>query len=394
LTPGIGATQFEYWQHTQLIIDVVPGRGSGFSTEAPEGVRFLTRSRVFTDEEVTALEAAGPPARAAKLGKSNMKMEVKGDAAKRGALTALGAAGVIWMLAGVAYAETPIGVPDKSFPESVTSTKDGTLYVGSFNEGGVVKIAPGGKLEQLVKPGANGSRSTLGVLADEKSGTLYVCSNDLSGLGVKGPSDAKGSVLKKFDLKTGADKGSFALGEGASLCNDIVVGNDGTAYISDSLAPNIYSLKPGGSKLEVWATDPAFAPAKDGVGLDGIAIGADGNIYLTTYIPAKLFRVAVKDGKPGAVTELKPSRTLDHADAMRAFGDGFLVIEGAGRLDKVTVKGDEAQIDVIQDGLTEPVSVTQVGNTGWIAEGKLSYIIGPNKGKDPGPFVLKPVSLK
>jgi len=61
----IGAAQFEYWQHTQLIIDVVPGRGSGFSVEAPEGVRFLTRSRVFTDEEVTTLEAAGPPSRAA-----------------------------------------------------------------------------------------------------------------------------------------------------------------------------------------------------------------------------------------------------------------------------------------------------------------------------------------
>ena len=54
----IGAAQFEYWQHTQLIIDVVPGRGSGFSAEAPEGVRFLTRSRVFTDDEVAALEPA------------------------------------------------------------------------------------------------------------------------------------------------------------------------------------------------------------------------------------------------------------------------------------------------------------------------------------------------
>jgi uncharacterized protein (DUF779 family) len=43
----------------------VPGRGSGFSAEAPEGVRFLTRSRVFTDEEVAELAAAGPPARAA-----------------------------------------------------------------------------------------------------------------------------------------------------------------------------------------------------------------------------------------------------------------------------------------------------------------------------------------
>ncbi len=61
----IGAAQFEYWQHTQLIIDVVPGRGSGFSLEAPEGVRFLTRSRLFTDAELATLEAAGPPSRAA-----------------------------------------------------------------------------------------------------------------------------------------------------------------------------------------------------------------------------------------------------------------------------------------------------------------------------------------
>lgn len=59
----IGAQQFEYWKHTHLTIDVVPGRGSGFSLEAPEGVRFLTRSRVLTDEECAALDAAGPPLR-------------------------------------------------------------------------------------------------------------------------------------------------------------------------------------------------------------------------------------------------------------------------------------------------------------------------------------------
>ncbi len=59
----IGAAQFEYWRHTQLIIDVVPGRGAGFSVEAPEGVRFLTRSRVFTDEEAEALAADGDPPR-------------------------------------------------------------------------------------------------------------------------------------------------------------------------------------------------------------------------------------------------------------------------------------------------------------------------------------------
>ena len=48
--------QFEYWRHTHLTIDVVPGRGAGFSLEAPRGVRFLLRSRLLTDQEVAALE--------------------------------------------------------------------------------------------------------------------------------------------------------------------------------------------------------------------------------------------------------------------------------------------------------------------------------------------------
>ena len=51
----MGKQQFEYWKHTQLIIDVVKGRGGMFSIEGPTGFRFLTRSRIFTDEENVAL---------------------------------------------------------------------------------------------------------------------------------------------------------------------------------------------------------------------------------------------------------------------------------------------------------------------------------------------------
>ncbi|ADG06268.1 DUF779 domain-containing protein [Kyrpidia tusciae] len=51
-------SQYEYWRHTQLIIDAVPGRGSGFSLESPEGMRFLTRSRPFTDEEMEEIDRA------------------------------------------------------------------------------------------------------------------------------------------------------------------------------------------------------------------------------------------------------------------------------------------------------------------------------------------------
>ncbi|MBS1223550.1 MAG: acetaldehyde dehydrogenase [Proteobacteria bacterium] len=52
----MSAAQYEYWQHTQLIIDVVPWRGGMFSLEGPEGLRFLTRSRLFSDEEQAALD--------------------------------------------------------------------------------------------------------------------------------------------------------------------------------------------------------------------------------------------------------------------------------------------------------------------------------------------------
>ena len=52
-------SQFEYWKHTQLIVDVVPGRGGMFSLEGPEGLRFLIRSRIFTDEEFLSLQTAG-----------------------------------------------------------------------------------------------------------------------------------------------------------------------------------------------------------------------------------------------------------------------------------------------------------------------------------------------
>lgn len=45
----MSSSQFAYWSHTHLTVDVVPGRGSGFSLEAPEGVRFLIRSRLMDD---------------------------------------------------------------------------------------------------------------------------------------------------------------------------------------------------------------------------------------------------------------------------------------------------------------------------------------------------------
>jgi uncharacterized protein (DUF779 family) len=60
----IGKSQYEYWKHTQLIIDVIEGSGGTFSLEGPEGKAFHTRSRVFTDAELAELQAGSSPAAA------------------------------------------------------------------------------------------------------------------------------------------------------------------------------------------------------------------------------------------------------------------------------------------------------------------------------------------
>ena len=51
----ISLEQFEYWKHTHITIDVVPGRGGGFSLESPEGMRFIIRSRLFSDDDAMTL---------------------------------------------------------------------------------------------------------------------------------------------------------------------------------------------------------------------------------------------------------------------------------------------------------------------------------------------------
>jgi uncharacterized protein (DUF779 family) len=66
----MSASQFEYWKHTHLTIDVVPGRGGGFSLESPEGMRFLIRSRLFSDDEWLILENEVLPTGAFSAGSS------------------------------------------------------------------------------------------------------------------------------------------------------------------------------------------------------------------------------------------------------------------------------------------------------------------------------------
>jgi sugar lactone lactonase YvrE len=265
------------------------------------------------------------------------------------------------------------------FPESVTSTKNGDLYFGSLGQDSVYRATS--KLSQAttwIAPKSNGLMTVLGVLADEKAGVLWVCA---SATGGRGGAPAVGeTALKAFNLKDASFKASYAF-PGNGLCNDIAVANDGTVYAADTIQARVLRLKKGATALDVWASDAMLLAAAD-----GLALLADGNLYVNSVGQGTLMRIDVnKDGSAGKITKLETSRPLMQPDGMRSVGSRtMLLVEGAGRLDEVTINGDKAEIKVLKDGLTGPTAVTLAGGTAYVTEAKLA--LRNDATKDPGPF--------
>ena len=255
------------------------------------------------------------------------------------------------------------------YPESLSATADGTLYIGSAGAGGVLRVAPGSMTaEPWVAPAAFGSRSVLGVFVDEHRGLLWVCSDDLASAKIDSPGSGPTS-LKGFDLQSGAGRVSVDLPGSDPFCNDIALAADGAVYVSESTNGRVLRLSPDMKSLDVWAAD------KQLLDIDGIAFGADGNLYANTYGGNGFFRIEVKDATAAKIVKLATPRQIFHPDGMRTLtGNTFLMAEGSGKLDRITVRGDKVEIQTLSDSLVEPAAVTRIGSTVWVAQTQISVL--------------------
>ena len=292
--------------------------------------------------------------------------------------------------AGASLAQniTEITLPGtRIFPESITSTADGALIIGSLGHGNILRVAPGKTTaEEWIKAGTGGLNGVLGVYADEKNKLLWVCSNNLEGKG-------EATAVMSFDLKSGAPKRTYRLPGEGPLCNDIAVGSDGTAYVSDTRLNSILMLRPGAKSLEVAAKDPLLA------GADGLAFGDKSTLYVNSVSANKILRLDLgPDGKSKSIVDLKLPRMLDRPDGMREIGaHRLLLAENSGKMSIVTFEGPGMQnvvLKTIKDGLDSTPGVTATRGMASIVEGKLNYRNDPNlKDKDPGEFKMYAVPL-
>jgi sugar lactone lactonase YvrE len=265
------------------------------------------------------------------------------------------------------------------FPESITSTADVAIIIGSYGTSSVWRIPPGeNNASQWIDASAT-KGPLLGVLADERSGRLLVCQ----------------AGVKTFDLKTGAAKEALTIPTANPFCNDLAVRADGSLFVTDTNGAKVFMFAKGApfatTGVEV-AADPLLA------GADGLAFLSDPNtLYVNTVTTSKILRLDLaKDGKATKITELKQSRPLQGPDGMRAIdGKRLIIAEGAGRTAMGVPNGDSIEITTLKEGGMEggTPAVTVTKGMGWTMEGKLRQRDAKNPDADKGPFRLFPVPL-
>ena len=292
-----------------------------------------------------------------------------------------------------AQAREPIVIDGTAiYPESIGSSSQGALYVGSLG-GTLYRASPGGGAQRakpwIVRDPSNSLLSIFGVLADDRSHTLYVCSSPAALPG--GIAQGRAAVML-FDLASGRLRASASLPGEHAICDDIAVAADGTAYVADIVNGEILSLAPHTGSLQPFAADPALK------GIDGLAFAADGTLYADNVRTNQLLRIERSAaGAFTGVTPLEPSAPLAGPDGFRLIaGNRFVLAEArAGRIDEVTITGQWASIRVLASGLDSPSAATVVGDTVYAVEGKIEYLVDPKrKGQDPGPFTIRPIPIR
>ncbi len=297
------------------------------------------------------------------------------------------------MVATNALAEptTVINLPDgMMFPEAIAEDGRGSLYVSVFGSGTLLRIDAAGQSEVIKSPGEDGMAAPVGVAADATGNRLWVSSIN---------PETFMSKLHLFELESGTLVASVdaPVDKGPHFLNEIVVGVDGTVYISDTLQPRIWiaalDLEGG---LQEFVVDPMLANPNPerALGMNGLALTPDGNFLIASIMDrmsqggGRLVRVSLADRSVRDITLTGDIATFGGSDGMffEPGGDLLMVnVTPPSALTSATFTNDYKQAEIsprtIADDIVDrPSSMAMRGETLWIVNSQLDHVIDDGNG--------------
>ena len=280
-------------------------------------------------------------------------------------------------------AEQLLYLEDNFFPEGITISENGNIYIGSLKENKIVKFSNGKKdFEEFIPSESNNLLSVIGILADDRNKALWACS---SNPGVTNYPSNNPVSLKAFDLNSGEPLESYEF-PNSGFCNDITLDTNDNIYVTDSFNPRILRLNKSQSRLETWFENDAFKG--EGFNLNGITF-IDNHIYTVKMNSGELFKIGVADnGKPFNFTKIDLPRPLNAPDGIKAIDkNNFLVVENKGSLTNINLS-DPITLKILKDNLDTPTTVAMRGKTAWVLQAQFAHLFGDEKDVPPGPFEI------
>ncbi|HIB8305349.1 hypothetical protein [Serratia marcescens] len=247
--------------------------------------------------------------------------------------------------------------PGALYPNGIARATDGTLYVGFVTSGNVLRKRPGQAWETFF-PGADTVFASNALRLDEKRGLLWGNSPDFLSDG-----KTRANRIYALNVADGTLDRSLALPTG-EMGNDIVLGADGTVYVTETRGGGILRLRPGETAFRTLFQDPQLA-APSGLGAAGIVLLDDRLMAVANFGTGKLYTLSYNAPKP-QLTEMQLPRLIENPDGMGLAPDGALIVlengiqSGQGRILRIPSPKAAGmhQLEVLREGMESPVNLT------------------------------------
>ena len=274
-----------------------------------------------------------------------------------------------------------------SYPNGITHTPDGTIYLGSVVSGDIWRKQPNSTFERAFT-GTSTRFAGTALEYDPLTDLLWVASPDFLGQEIDGQIVKRPNRIAVLDTKSGTQVWSTEMPSGG-FGNDFALDGRGGVFLTDSALDRVWHIPSPGSEFIEVASGPSFEPGR--LGPAGIAYFPTGKLVTGLYSDGELFTISLSETNVArSIQPLNLERKVQNPDGLFALPDNqLLIIEGSiedgnGKLLHVDLNSVEPhQVRVLADNIDTPLNLTVIGDRAYITESGIRHLMLPDRNIAP-----------